>query len=89
MASPPSASITATSTATRPGACPVPHGPQPSQRAGEGAGQANNVGEVRQQPGSGVADHPATVSRDDKLETRQGSAATEPHVPVAACPCRG
>lgn len=54
-----------------PGSCPVPS--QPAQRVREHAGQASDIGEIGQQAGSGVADHPATVGRDDELGTRPGS----------------
>jgi len=43
--------------------------PQPTQRAGEGAGQPGDFGQIGQQTGSGMADHPATVGRDDKSGT--------------------
>ena len=66
IASPPSASITARSTAIRPGSCPVPRGRSLAQRVGERAGQPGGIGEIGQQPGPGMADHPATVGRDDE-----------------------
>jgi len=43
--------------------------PQPTQRAGEGAGQPGDFGWIGRQTGSGMADHPATVGRDDESGT--------------------
>ncbi|QIK10200.1 hypothetical protein SLV14_007012 [Streptomyces sp. Je 1-4] len=44
---------------------PVPGAarPQVARRVGEGRGQANGVGKIAQQAGSGMADHPRAVGR--------------------------
>jgi hypothetical protein len=68
-----SASITARSTATGPGSRPIPRGHWPDRRVRGRAGQASDIGEIGQQAGSGMADRPATVGRDDKLGTRRGT----------------
>lgn len=50
---------------------------KPAQRVRERAGQASDIGEIGQQPGSGMADHPAAVGGDDELRTRPGSVHAE------------
>lgn len=56
-----------------PGVVPGTARSQPAQPVRERAGQADAIGEIGQQAGSSMADHPAAVGRNDKLGTRPGS----------------
>lgn len=59
------------------GAVPGATWSQSTQRVRAGSGQTSGVGEVGQQAGSRVADHPVTVGREDELGTRPGRVRAE------------
>jgi hypothetical protein len=65
----PSATITARSTATRPGVTL----PQPGQRLTEPATHPGHLGHAGQQPGAGMTNHTSAVSRDSELLTNPGN----------------
>jgi hypothetical protein len=68
-ASPPSASITARSTAIPPWIVTGAARTQPSQNVAEGMRKAIALGEIGKQPRACVTDHPAPVRRDDEPGT--------------------
>ncbi len=70
IASPPSASITARSTATRPGSCPDRRCRNGASASRHRRRQAGRVGQIGQQPGAGMTDHATPVRRDNDLRTR-------------------
>lgn len=74
IASPPSASLTARSTAIRPGSCPVPRGR--SRRSASVKALVRPVTSASRRD-HGVADHPVTVGRHDELEARPGRGQAE------------
>ena len=47
--------------------------PQPGQSVAARAGQPGHLGDVGEEPGAGMTDHPAPVGTHDDLRTRSGS----------------
>lgn len=74
MASPPSASIFATATALRPGACPVRLRPQPAQRVAERRGQPGGIGQIRQRRDPAWPTTPSPSAEATSLGATQSSA---------------
>lgn len=73
MVSPPSASITATSTATRPGSCTGRRYRNPAKASPNPLVSPVTSAISGQQTGTGMTDYTPTTTRDCNLRTRAGT----------------